>query len=116
MEKSAWLLFNYVLQTQNMVIFFPKGKKDYSKGNKLHRRLNLTLASLTDGKTGKNRFLRFRLATKLNKKMVKFKHALGMAAENIMKSFGLTPDQSKTFNESHKLRTQNPLLLLSSSH
>ena len=57
MEKPASFLFNCVLQTQNMVsevgYFFQREKNEHSKGNKLHRRLNLTLASLTDGKTGK---------------------------------------------------------------
>ena len=52
----------------------------------------------------KNRFLRFRLATKLNKENGEIQvssliYAMGMEAENIMKSFGLTPDQSKNFDE-----------------
>ena len=52
----------------------------------------------------KNRFLRFRLATKLNKENGEIQvssliYAMGMEAENMMKSFGLTPDQSKNFDE-----------------
>lgn len=51
----------------------------------------------------KNRFLRFRLATKLNKEngetqVSSLIYAMGMEAENIMKSFGLTPNESKNFD------------------